>query len=77
MATGLVERMKQVAESCGQVEQVRVIIVDGHEVGSALGAQAQPIIAEALKELKIEVINRVKIMAISQNQVFLDSGGDN
>lgn len=74
VATGLVERMKQVAESCGQVEQVRVIIVDGHEVGSALGAQAQPIIAEALKELKIEVINRVKIMAISQNQVFLDSG---
>ena len=40
VATGLVERMKQVAESCGQVEQVRVIIVDGHEVGSALGAQA-------------------------------------
>ncbi len=74
IATELVERLKQVAENCGQVKQVRIIIVDSHEVVSALGMQAQPIIAEVLKELKIEAINGVKVIAINQNQVFLDSG---
>lgn len=74
VATELVERLTRIAHSCGQADKVRVIIVDGHEVGSALGVQAQPIIMEALKELKIEVINNEKVIAIDQAGIQLNSG---
>jgi NADH:quinone reductase (non-electrogenic) len=75
VATGLPERLAIIRTESTFPEPVRVIIIDHHSfVGSDMGANARPLIEEALRTLDIEQRVNVEIERIEATGVRLTSG---
>lgn len=71
-ATEMPARLREVL---GADAQVRVIVVDrGAEIGSALGATSQSVVAEACAELGVEWRLKSSVESIDENGVTLSSG---
>lgn len=74
-ATGLVERLRSIADTHGAGEEVRVVLVDRADVlGPELGPGPRPVIHSAVNELKIEQRLGRTVASVTPHEVTLSDG---
>lgn len=75
VATELPVRLQNIAQQAGHdVQNIRVIIIDRGDVGSALGEKPKDIIQQTLNDLSIETISTQQVSTIENDKIILTSG---